>query len=52
MDHQNDSISPTACCVVVEYVPGGTLKELVMMKKKRKLPFKDAIHLALDLSKG
>ncbi|KAG6582320.1 Serine/threonine-protein kinase STY13, partial [Cucurbita argyrosperma subsp. sororia] len=51
MNHQN-SISPTDCCVVVEYLPGGTLKELLMKHNKKKLPFKDAIHLALDLSRG
>ncbi|XP_022955441.1 serine/threonine-protein kinase STY17-like [Cucurbita moschata] len=51
MDHQS-SISPTTCCVVVEYLPGGTLIEFLIRNRKRKLPFKDAIQLALDLSRG
>ncbi|CAB4291658.1 unnamed protein product [Prunus armeniaca] len=41
-----------ACCVVVEYVPGGTLKNFLIRNRRKKLAFKVVIQLALDLSKG
>lgn len=41
-----------ACCVVVEYVPGGTLKSLLFRNRKKKLPFKVVVQLALDLARG
>ncbi|KAL8158252.1 serine/threonine-protein kinase 52-like [Apium graveolens] len=41
-----------ACCVVVEYVPGGTLKSLLFKNRKKKLPFKVVVQLALDLARG
>ncbi|CAG7866299.1 unnamed protein product [Brassica rapa] len=41
-----------ACCVVVEYVAGGTLKKFLIKKYRSKLPIKDVIQLALDLARG
>ncbi|RWW67824.1 hypothetical protein BHE74_00024694 [Ensete ventricosum] len=49
---QNDSLStvhsslPTrACCVVVEYLAGGTLKQYLIKNRRRKLPFKIVIQV-------
>jgi serine/threonine protein kinase len=41
-----------ACCVVVEYLPGGTLKNFLFRNRRKKLAFKVVIQLALDLSRG
>lgn len=41
-----------ACCVVVEFLAGGTLKKLLFKNRKKKLAFKIVIQLALDLSRG
>ncbi|KAF9605080.1 hypothetical protein IFM89_013750 [Coptis chinensis] len=41
-----------ACCVVVEYLAGGTLKRKIFENRLRKLPFKVVIETALDLSRG
>ncbi|XP_074567460.1 serine/threonine-protein kinase 52-like [Curcuma longa] len=41
-----------ACCVVVEYLPGGTLKQYLIKNRRKKLPFKIVVQLALDLSRG
>ncbi|XP_047982791.1 serine/threonine-protein kinase STY13-like [Salvia hispanica] len=40
------------CCVVVEYLPGGTLKNFLIRNSRAKLPFKVVIQLALDLARG
>ncbi|GAB2213234.1 hypothetical protein Droror1_Dr00021256 [Drosera rotundifolia] len=40
------------CCVVVEYLPGGALKNYLIKNMKKKLPFKVVIQLALDLARG
>ena len=40
------------CCVVVEYLPGGTLKSYLIKSRRRKLAFKVVIQLALDLARG
>lgn len=50
-DVQN-SFPSNACCVVVEYVPGGTLKKFLIRNGKKKLAFKVVIQLALDLARG
>lgn len=50
-DHHN-SIPSRACCVVVEYVPGGTLKKFLIRNRSKKLALKVVIQLALDLSRG
>lgn len=41
-----------ACCVVVEYLNGGTLKTFLIKHSDRKLPFKTVVQLALDLAGG
>lgn len=51
MDSQN-SLPSRACCVVVEYLPGGTLKQYLIRNRRKKLAFKVVIQLALDLSRG
>lgn len=48
----NDSFPSRACCVVVEYLPGGTLKNFLIRNRRRKLAIKVVIQLALDLSRG
>lgn len=45
-------IPSRACCVVVEYLPGGTLKQFLIKNRRKKLPYKVVIQLALDLSRG
>lgn len=50
-DYHN-SIPSAACCVVVEYLPGGTLKNFLIRNMRKKLAFKVVIQLALDLSRG
>lgn len=41
-----------ACCVVVEFLPGGTLKNFLFKNRKKKLAFKVVVQLALDISRG
>lgn len=41
-----------ACCVVVEFLAGGTLKGFLYKNRKKKLAYKVVIQLALDLSRG
>lgn len=41
-----------ACCVVVEFQAGGTLKQYLIKNRKKKLALKVVIQLALDLSRG
>ncbi|KAL2608694.1 hypothetical protein R1flu_027267 [Riccia fluitans] len=45
-------VASNICCVVVEYLAGGTLKDYLIRHRRRKLPFKVVIQLALDLSRG
>ncbi|KAJ0755100.1 putative dual-specificity kinase TKL-Pl-4 family [Helianthus annuus] len=40
------------CCVVVEYLPGGALKSYLLKNRRKKLPFKVVIQIALDLARG
>ncbi|XP_010259112.1 PREDICTED: serine/threonine-protein kinase HT1-like [Nelumbo nucifera] len=46
------SFPSRACCVVVEYLPGGTLKQFLIRNRRKKLAYKIVIQLALDLSRG
>ncbi|XP_031278147.1 serine/threonine-protein kinase STY13-like [Pistacia vera] len=48
----NPTVPPRACCVIVEYLPGGTLKQYLIRNRRKKLAFKVVIQLALDLSRG
>ncbi|PIN09163.1 Tyrosine kinase [Handroanthus impetiginosus] len=41
-----------ACCVVVEFLPGGTLKNFLYKNRKKKLALRVVVQLALDLSRG
>ncbi|KAK6141358.1 hypothetical protein DH2020_024908 [Rehmannia glutinosa] len=47
-----NSLPSRACCVVVEYIPGGTLKKFLIRNSRKKLAFKTVIQLALDLARG
>ncbi|XP_074316759.1 serine/threonine-protein kinase 52-like [Silene latifolia] len=47
-----DAKPSRACCVVVEYVAGGTLKQYLFSNRRKKLAIKVVIQLALDLSRG
>ncbi|KAG8373094.1 hypothetical protein BUALT_Bualt12G0134900 [Buddleja alternifolia] len=46
------SLPSRACCVVVEYLSGGTLKNFLYENRTKKLPFKIVTQLALDLARG
>nr|AFK43156.1 unknown [Lotus japonicus] len=46
------SMPSNICCVVVEYLAGGTLKSYLIKNRRRKLAFKVVIQLALDLARG
>ncbi|KAH0853079.1 hypothetical protein HID58_093486 [Brassica napus] len=47
-----NSLPQRACCVVVEYLPGGTLKQYLFRNRRRKLAIRVVVQLALDLSRG
>ncbi|CAI0559416.1 unnamed protein product [Linum tenue] len=49
---QSDGHTARACCVVVEYLSGGTLKQYLIRNRRKKLAYKVVIQLALDLSRG
>uniref|UniRef100_A0A7N0TWD0 non-specific serine/threonine protein kinase n=1 Tax=Kalanchoe fedtschenkoi TaxID=63787 RepID=A0A7N0TWD0_KALFE len=48
----DDEHPARACCVVVEYLNSGTLKNYLIKNIRKKLPFKIVIQLALDLARG
>lgn len=48
----HNSLPSRACCVVVEYLPGGTLKKFLIRNKRKKLAFKVVIQIAVDLARG
>ncbi|KZV23930.1 hypothetical protein F511_23291 [Dorcoceras hygrometricum] len=48
----NTNLPSRACCVLVEFLAGGTLKNYLFKNRKKKLAFKIVIQLALDLSRG
>nr|AMM42818.1 LRR-RLK [Vernicia fordii] len=47
-----ESFPSRACCVVVDYLAGGTLKQYLIRNRRKKLAYKVVIQLALDLSRG
>ncbi|CAI5472887.1 unnamed protein product [Closterium sp. Yama58-4] len=54
-DHQGQlRVGSNLCCLVLEFLPGGTLKQLLakQSKKKKRLPLKRALHLALQVAEG
>ncbi|KAK8340057.1 hypothetical protein V6Z11_A08G077200 [Gossypium hirsutum] len=52
ISENNNSLPARACCVVVEYLPGGTLKNFLIRNRRKKLALKVVIQIALDLSRG
>ncbi|CAA3022985.1 serine threonine- kinase HT1-like [Olea europaea subsp. europaea] len=40
------------CCIVVEYLMGGTLKSYLIRNRIKKLPLKVVVGLALDIARG
>ncbi|EPS65163.1 hypothetical protein M569_09615 [Genlisea aurea] len=51
-ENNNLDIPRSVCCVVVEYLPGGALKNFLIKNRRKKLPFKTVIQLALDVARG
>ncbi|KAK2987157.1 hypothetical protein RJ640_019717 [Escallonia rubra] len=47
-----NSLPSRDCCVVVEYLPGGTLKKYLIRNCRKKLSLGVVIQLALDFSRG
>ncbi|WVY99104.1 hypothetical protein V8G54_031255 [Vigna mungo] len=47
-----NSIPSKTCCIVAEFLPGGTLKQYLSRNRQNKLPYEVVIKLALDLSRG
>ncbi|GJP42484.1 hypothetical protein CLOM_g2039 [Closterium sp. NIES-68] len=45
-------VEGSLCCLVVEYVPGGTLKDYLIANRRRKLPLRTVVQLAADMAKG
>ncbi|KHG15305.1 Serine/threonine-protein kinase HT1 [Gossypium arboreum] len=41
ISENNNSLPARACCVVVEYLPGGTLKNFLIRNRRKKLAFKN-----------
>ncbi|KAF6155662.1 hypothetical protein GIB67_007099, partial [Kingdonia uniflora] len=51
-DNGQMGMPSNVCCVVVEYLGGGTLKTYLIKNHTRKLTFGIVIQLALDLARG
>lgn len=51
-DNGQIGMPSSVCCVVVEYLPGGALKNYLIKNHRRKLAFRVVIRLALDLARG
>ncbi|KAK7405922.1 hypothetical protein VNO78_07534 [Psophocarpus tetragonolobus] len=47
-----ESLPSKACCVIVEFISGGTLKQYLIKSRRKKLAYKIVIQLALDLARG
>ncbi|PON94951.1 Tyrosine-protein kinase [Trema orientale] len=52
LDDRRLSNPSSACCIVVEYLPGGTLKNYLYRNRRKKIAFKIVVQLALDLARG
>lgn len=50
--NSQNNLPARACCVVVEYLSGGTLKKYLIKNWKKKLTYSNVIQLSLDLSRG
>lgn len=46
------SLSSRTCCVVLEYLPGGHLKNYLVKNYRKKLGIKVVMQLVLDLARG
>eukprot|EP00850_Spirogloea_muscicola_P008436 SM000045S16181 [mRNA] locus=s45:160021:162079:+ [translate_table: standard] len=46
------SMSANVCCVVVEFLPGGTLKDYLIKYQRKKIAFRKVLQLALDVARG
>ncbi|VAH62113.1 unnamed protein product [Triticum turgidum subsp. durum] len=51
-EHGHLGMPSNICCVVVEYLAGGALKNFLIKNRRRKLAFKVVVQLALDLARG
>lgn len=51
-DGNYEKFPARACCVVVEYVAGGTLKKYLFNNRRKKLAYKIVVQLALDMARG
>lgn len=50
---KGSAVPLNGCCIVVEYIGGGTLKSyLSKYTMKKKLPLDTILQLALDVAKG
>jgi hypothetical protein len=47
-----ETLPSRACCVIVEFLPGGTLKQYLIRNRRKKLAYKVVVQLALDLARG
>lgn len=47
-----ETLPSRACCVIVEFLTGGTLKQYLIKNRRKKLAYKIVVQLALDLSRG
>ncbi len=50
--NNQESLPSRACCVIVEFLPGGTLKQYLIRNRRKKLAYRIVVQLALDLSRG
>ncbi|XP_024358978.1 serine/threonine/tyrosine-protein kinase HT1 [Physcomitrium patens] len=46
------SWKPPVCCLIMEYVPGGSLRAFLHKKESGSLPYKTMLSMALDIAKG
>lgn len=51
-DNGHIGMPSNICCVVVEYLAGGALKSYLIKNRRKKLPYKVVVQLALDLARG
>lgn len=40
------------CCLVVEFASHGTLKDYLVSHRRKKLPLKTVLQMALDIARG
>ncbi|CAI8602583.1 unnamed protein product [Vicia faba] len=51
IDNQ-ETLPSRTCCVIAEFLTGGTLKQYLIKNRGKKLAYKIVVQLVLDLSKG